>query len=250
MRQSELHFVTGQAADLIPSNSGSVLPGQAIFFQAMLGYSATPSTGEAPLTNLLNALGFYVEYGSDNAYRPSFLGSAVATRNRYRLMQMTQSTESLSIYEQPLSPSNRFDWFREPITASATISRPIGENILIALFWPRRSEYDDPSAPPLTTNFAYDTKAYLAGNNEASRNQLPPFVQIVIVAIDEPSAVRLEDNFPGGGAPLLQPGALFTTESQYQDDLEKLVAFLQDERLNYRVFSTNVLIRQAKFSGD
>jgi uncharacterized protein (TIGR02599 family) len=255
LRQSELHLVTGQASSLVPAAAGTTHPGHGTFFQAPLGFSSTPATGDADLANLLNAVGYYVEYGSDDAWRPSFLSGIIPPKNRYRLMQMLQSTERLGIYENSFTDANRFDWFQTPLANATSPARPVAENIIMAIVWPRRSE-NDPGTP-LTTDYSYDTKAYLSGTNQISRNQLPPYVQVTLVAIDEPSAARLEEKY-GGSAPLLQPGALFTESpdptnpisTKLNDDLEQLTDFLADENLNYRVFTTNVLIRQAKFSAD
>ncbi len=255
LRQSELHLVTGQASDLVPAAPGKIHPGHGTFFQAPLGFSSTPATGDADLANLLNAVGYYVEYGSDDAWRPSFLDGIIPPKNRYRLMQMLQSSEKLGIYENPFTETNRFDWFRVPLANPSSPSRPVAENIVMAIVWPRRAE-NDPGTP-LTANYTFDTKGYLAGANPVSRNQLPPYVQVTLVALDEPSAARLEEKY-GGSAPLLQPGALFNVSpdpaapppTQLTNDLERLTNFLDDENLTYRVFTTNVLIRQAKFSAD
>jgi uncharacterized protein (TIGR02599 family) len=160
-----------------------------------------------------------------------------------------------------MTTANRFKWFTDPLSTNNMLARPIAENIVAAVFWPRRSTGDSTNAGgavklPLTTNYLYDTKGYLAGGNEISRNQLPPMVEVVLVAIDEPSAERLEAKYPSGSAPLLQPGALFTQApnpanpeiNPLTDDLETLTGFLKGERLNYRVYTTSVLIRQSKFS--
>lgn len=261
VRQSELQFVTGQAQDLlknVPATNGQQRPGHAIFFQAMLGFSSAPSTGDAQLSNLLNAAGYFIEYGSDAAFRPSFLSGITATKNRYRLMQLVQTTESLGIYAQPLTASNRFDWFTTPLKATPSPARPLADNIIAGVLWARRSDQDSAGAAPLTTDYTYDTKGYLASSSTQtgiSRNQLPPFMEVTLVALDEASAVRLEAKY-GGNAPLLQPGALFTKApdpssadaSPLDDDMAKLTGFLSAEHFNYRVFSTRVLIRQAKFS--
>ncbi len=204
LRQSELHLVTGQASNLVPASAGKIHPGHGTFFQAPLGFSSTPAAGDADLANLLNAVGYYVEYGSDDAWRPSFLSGIIPPKNRYRLMQMLQSSERLGIYANSFTETNRFDWFRNPLANATSPARPVAENIVMAIVWPRRAE-NDPGTP-LTTDYTFDTKAYLSGANQVSRNQLPPYVQVTLVALDEPSAARLEEKY-GGSAPLLQPGA-------------------------------------------
>ncbi len=245
VRQSELHFVTGQARTLVPNSPETFHPGHAVFFQAPLGVSSQPSSGDAQLANLLNATGYFVRYGSDAPWRPPFLDGITPTKNRYRLMQMLQDTSELRIYDQPLTAGNRFNWFQTPLAASPSPARPLGENILVALFHPMKAAND--VGQPLTADYTYDTKAYLQANAALSRNQLPPMVKVTLVALDEVSAARLEAKH-AGGAPLLQPGALFTVASEYERDMQSLLDFLNEERLTYRVFTTNVPIRQAKFS--
>ncbi|PTY03571.1 hypothetical protein DB346_06795 [Verrucomicrobia bacterium LW23] len=257
VRQSELHFVTGQANTLIPAAAGKIRPSHAIFFQAMLGFSSLPCSGDAQLSNLLNAVGYFVEYGSDADFRPGFLDGITPARNRYRLMQMVQNTETLRIYSQALTAGNRFEWFTKPLEATPSQARPVAENIVAAVFWARRAKEDSDGKAPLTANYTYDTKSYLSGGNAVSRNQLPPVVEVLLVAIDEPSAMRLEAKY-AGTAPLLQPGALFATapdpggggSSPLSDDLKKLTDFLTAESLNFRVFTTSIQIRQSKFSAD
>ena len=77
-RQSELHFVTGRADQLgLPSGSSS----HAVFFQAPLGFS----NDYRGLNALYNARGYYLLFGDDSLYRPSFVRGAL--RYRYRLME-------------------------------------------------------------------------------------------------------------------------------------------------------------------
>jgi len=70
---------------------------------------------------------------------------------------------------------------------------------------------------------------------------------VTLVAIDDSSAARLEE-LPASAKTILDPGQNFTSVASYEADLAALVAFLQTNRLNYRVFTTTVSIRQAKWS--
>lgn len=173
-------------------------------------------------------------------------------------MQMIQGTERLSIYDTPLTSANRFNWFRDGLSANPVLARPVADNILILVAWPRAAEeYDNDqrssdTVTPLTANYAYDTKEYLSAGTDLTRNQLPPMVQITLVAIDELSASRLEE-LPAASKTLLQPGALFTDSAPaatYWDDLDQLTDFLDSNRINHRVFTSSIVIRQAKFSND
>lgn len=104
----------------------------------------------------------------------------------------------------------------------------------------------------IAPNYEYDsTKEWQTGQSpNASRPQgvqhmLPPLLRITMVAIDEPSALKLELANTGGN---LIPGNLFSNTGQYDADLKTLAAKLIEEKLSYRVFSTTVALRGAKWS--
>lgn len=271
VRQSELHMVAGQAADLVPGSVATT--SHAIFFQAPLGYSSSPGQSK-DLQNLLNSAGYFIQHSDDAMDRPKFLdqgGTAlVPKRTRYRLMEVWHPSENLRVFQPSLSelqnnPEKRREWFTLPLAENPSPARPIAENILVLVIWPRRAVTDP--GPPFSEGYAYDTRAYLDNPEEdpksgslasLSRNQLPPVIQLTMVAIDEPSAARLE-SLPVSEKSLLQPGALFTSlgagtdlaeqEKYYQADLARLTnEFLNKHRLNYRVFTSAVTLRQAKWS--
>ncbi len=243
-RQSELHFVSGQAEDLLAGvetiPSGAALPGHAIFFQAPLGFADAQPNTDAQLVSLLNAVGYYVQYSDDSQWMPEFLQSTLEPKKRYRLMQMVQGSERLRIYDAPLTPTNRLSWFRDSLSANPVLARPVAENILTLVVWPRASDEleNDTSGgdavPPLTEDFTYDTKEYLTGATgraSLSRNQLPPQVQITLVALEEASAERLE-RMPDSEKAILAPGTLFKSSAPaatLQQDLAKLVDFLNSK---------------------
>ncbi len=92
-------------------------------------------------------------------------------------------------------------------------------------------------------------------------NQMPPLLQIAMVAIDEPSAKILQGSSTTAPAQITNaltatnpnatpPKPLFTVATNMTAD----VAYLQTElaaiqpHLNFQVFSTTIAIRSAKFS--
>ncbi len=90
-RTSELHFITMKASEL--GGSGTQQPvGQAIFFQAPLGFSSTYRN----LNNLFNGRGYFVAFGSDRNFKPSFVKSP--DRFRYRLMEFRPPAESNQVF--------------------------------------------------------------------------------------------------------------------------------------------------------
>lgn len=250
VRKSALHFVCGK----------SLVPGQvahAVFFQAPLGY--TQAAAAQGLGTLLNACGYYVRYGDDLS-RPSFLAPATP-RYRFRLMQYLQPAENLGVYVYaPLGGANAYKWFTADLAATPPANLyPLAENIVALVVLPALSILDrtaSGSAAPLAPAYEYDTlDASKAG--AASANQLPPLLQVAMVAIDEPSALRLGN---GAAAPnFLQgpSGVLFTDSTRLGQDLQALGNNLDAApgnaagnrvRLNYRVFQSEVALRNAKWS--
>lgn len=109
VRESELHFLSGEAEDITRNNSGRPRPTHAIFFQAPFGFTlrSRDQAGVSirddlsPLSNLLNAWGYYIEYGTDENFRPDFLESLPSVpqpRYRFRLMEFRPPTENNLIY--------------------------------------------------------------------------------------------------------------------------------------------------------
>ncbi len=290
VRQSELHFVSGPTkggnTPLIDNSKlESITHG--MFFQAPLGFSA-PSGGSAPsganLQSLLNVGGYFLEYTSDRLDRPKFLqadAAGPAERWRSRLMEFSQPSEKLSVYRATDAGSKLepYYWFRDPLRNSVgpdgagtaeVLRRPLAENIVALVLWPHRSPHEPaPSGAPrqLAPAYFYDSRLYDSRPGDAlaelSRTQLPPLVQVTMVAIDETSASRLQDRL---GDPETLPAdelgltGLFERPStsanptakqegdQYRLDLQTLEKHLIEQKLTYRVFSTDVSILQAKWS--
>lgn len=254
-RNSELHFICGQASSLITSSttisgaSPAVRPTHAIFFVAPTGETTQPSSAADPdfqgLNKLLNAVGYYIEFNDDKRERPAFLSSTPGTlRYRYRLMQITQPAENLAIYN-PTASSNA--WFNVAIANGN--ARPIAENIIALIIQPKRSMAD---VPALAADYAYDSRTTNT-SRLVQRHQLPPLVQITMVALDESSAVQIAAQ-SGTAAPSIIPAASFTNANGVTEtanpDLDNLINYLNTHRYTYRVFTSNVLIKGAKWSED
>lgn len=267
VRRSELRFVSG-----IDSSGASLLsggtaprPGHAVFFQAPLGVSGTSAF--RGLESMLNTCGYYVEYGDDQAIRPAFLnaGNLVPARARFRLMQLCEPSESLTLYTYTSGSAGYrgSEWYTTPIAATANGSpaylHAIADNIVALVFLPK-----DPSGTAvsgtqaLASSYTYNTApaAWPPANPQPKpENQLPPLIQVTMVAIDEASAQRLQ---AAGGDPVAKLGldTLFKdpglqadgTTANFAKDLETLENTLQQLHMNYRVFNMEVGIRGAKWS--
>ena len=147
-------------------------------------------------------------------------------------------------------------------------AHPLAENIVALVILPKLAVKDrkvgDTSAPDrldsLAPNFEYDSWRVMKSDvkkglaNAARDNVLPPIVQVVMVAIDEPSAVRA--NFTANNPPKWTDGLFqtVTTESDLSAQIGSLEkALVGDDtkltnRVNYRIFSTDVVIRGSKWS--
>jgi uncharacterized protein (TIGR02599 family) len=242
-RQSELRFQTGRASTLLGGGS-AVYPGHALFFQAPLGF--TSDVDNAGLENLLNTWGYYVRF-RDDPDRPAYLTGT--SRHRFRLMEFMEPAEDLKIYAEPE------DWL--DTVPGGTKSHVIASNIILLSFLPKlpsSGPAGDPTVDPggdgLAPAYAYDSTTRGAADKGPEFNsfhQLPPVVEVLMVAIDETSASKLEN----GATP-----PSFDLEGRFQDasparrkeDLKHLEQTLANMKVSYRVFSTEVSLRGAKWS--
>jgi uncharacterized protein (TIGR02599 family) len=242
-RQSELRFIIGQASTLVPDGSKSAMPTHGVFFQAPFGdVDAEDYRG---LENLLNTWGYYIEFGSDEFTRPLVLTGRVPLKYRYRLYELRQASDKLGIYTYTSGKSayKGMEWFQDPLKIKPPIPRPVrvvAENVVALILTAK-----DPEQVGLASDYIYDTSP----TGDATReHQLPPMVQVTMVVIDEASALRLAAK-NGTSAPVLLDTAAFETADKFDADLKDLKDdFVKDGRVNYRIFSSNVSIRGAKWS--
>ena len=248
IRQSELRFRCGQASSLLPAGIQSNT--QAVFFQAPFGFTSDAGN-YGGLESMLNTWGYFIEFGDDKSLRPDVVNNAgVATRNRFRLYEMMEPGESLSVYKHTSSNAtySGAEWFLDPLGKTNRSARFLAANIVALVFLVR-----DPENALLTTDYGYDSSP--DGNFPQSLpvHQLPPNIQVTMVAIDEASASRLDT---GATPPDLGLAGLFTTVGDvtneanpgYARDLKTLRDQLAAKRINYRVFTTTVSVRGAKWS--
>lgn len=272
-RQSELHFVSGPAKDLL--SGGSAAGGEAIFFGAPFGYTQAQANGDSAasdahsdLKSLLNGWGYFIDWRSDDDV-PSFVADKpwYQDRKRFRLLEYRQPSESLTIYDDyqnsivdkkpgQVPKSAAYRWFQSGL-ASPENTRVVADNIVALivrpLLPPRQAEGKGRDAWWVAPAYLYDSREYLWGaygdRQKATRNQLPPLLQVTMVAVDEQSMSRYLDQH-GGNMPNLGLDNLFadSSETRYQADLDTLSSRLTDMRLNYRIFTATVGMRTAKWS--
>ena len=269
LRQSELRFVSG------PNLAGTITstpprPTHSIFFQAPLGFvvpansSDTTYSSYTGLNNILNTWGYYIEFNNEDAVKPSFI--ATPSRYRFRLMEMMQPSQALSIYNytsgltsggtpKTLSYTG-MDWFLNPMGSTTPPVHVLAENIVALVLLPKLTPvaqnaggYNNASLAP---NYLYDSTGTgmttLSDANLNPKSQLPPIVQVTMVAVDETSYSRYQSKQATTSMPPLYDATLFTNASNYDTDLQKLQISLQTNNLNYCLFTTDVAIKGAKWS--
>jgi uncharacterized protein (TIGR02599 family) len=234
LRKSDLKFISDSAGSGgMPGTQGA---GQAVFFQAPIGYSAR-SDFQA-VSSLLNTCGFYVDYGP-NASLPPHVSSG-ANSSRYRLMQLLVPTEQNDVFV-----SSGKGWF----STYTSQARAIADNVVALIIRPQdpalTNSGQSGSAP--NDEYAYDSTASAQSNPQPiTANQLPPVVQVTMVAIDETSAVRLGGDVSAKIGPMLS--GKFSDPALYESDLDSLTQALSSQGINYRVFTSAVPIRESKWT--
>ena len=266
-RQSELRFRTGRMDRLLP-NGTPYRPTSGIFFQAPLGIVEDEEFNT--MDRLLNSTGFFLEIGDDREFIPEMLQSRVKTRVRSRLLQFDKPAEQLAVYQlQPGVPNDT--WFTKSIEGKDRPVRVIAENILALVILPKLSQADEVArektgGKALCPKFDYDSTRvsnHLPPLDPPDpdinpHNQLPPVVMVSMFAIDEESGQRLEDMAGGDPQLGLDTQSIFqdaakledrkTTSGKQAGDLSAFEQQLIDRKLKYRLFSTSVALRGAKWS--
>lgn len=250
VRKSQLHFVSGPAsAGDSPLLGSDYPPSHAIFFHAPFGLHDNQNWQDFSV--LLNGWGYYIDYGSESNV-PAFLGGD--SRNRFRLIELQIPADEMTTYEDDLQRDppqyNLYEWFQNQIDAGH--SRPLAENIIALIIAPEAPEQALTNPYDIAPAYLYDTRAWQKNigsseNQERSKHQLPPLLRITLVGIDETSALRLQ-KLNGSARPDFGLERLFINQQNYSSDLETLETELQRQNINYRVFSTVIRLRNARWS--
>lgn len=238
-RRSDLQYVSGlSGGGGLPGTPGT---GTGAFFLVPYGFGggSAPQPAAYPgLNELLNVCGFYVEFG-DDSFRPAFVTSPA--RYRYRLKQLLAPTQRNEVFQA--SGEQKFTWFTNYVAAD---SYPVADNVIALIIIPI-----DPNEAIdfLTSDYAYDSRKKERDDPQPlTANQLPPTFRLTLVAIDEASALRMEN---GATEPAVIRSALtgkFKVVSDYDKDLADLEQALLQANIGYRTFSSTISIKESTWS--
>jgi uncharacterized protein (TIGR02599 family) len=253
IRHSELQFVSGRADHLLKGEAPELKNTHAVFFQAALGTSSRD--GYEGLRRLLCGRGYFIRYSSDVAYRPKHVQTE---RTRFRLWEYRPAAELNEVYS--VTPG---EWFAnaadetikpEETADKPSLSRPVAENIIGLFVSPQITAEDakeqNRDLAWIAPEFDYDSTKIIgrsSTNAQGTQHLLPPVVSVTLVAIDEASAQRLARENPQG-VPELIPTGSFAETANFSRDLAALEASLVARKLNYRIFTAAVPMRNSKWN--
>ena len=160
-------------------------------------------------------------------------------------------------------------WMREGLERTGSgvsrfrYARILADNVIALVILPKRARYDqisgsDTNRLDLAPTYEFDSWQIIqrdadsaaSKTNVARNNLLPPIVQVVMVALDEASgdrAVSDPTDLPRWTDGLFQRVSLM---EELQADIKSLEDRLRKDRarLNFRIFSADVVLRGSKWS--
>ena len=244
VRTTDLGFVIGDF-NTFSLGAANDAPGNTLLFQAPLGFTATNSYRQ--LTNLLCVRGYYVLFGTDRTSLPVGLASRLQYKSRFRLYEYQPPTETNTVF----TASNSTAWMAPPSADVTANSFPVAENIFSLILSP--SFGGNTAATGVTgglvkvgriepaSAYKFNSVAPIASPN--LKNQLPSSIQVVMMAMDEESATKIQQRF-GSAAPKLY-SASFVDPKNLVRDLKLTRESLLKLNINFRIFSTTVNIPAA-----
>lgn len=141
---------------------------------------------------------------------------------------------------------------------SASFTRPVAENILALIISPQIQTIGENNASnpyEIAPDYFYDST--LRGTNlgsnygeQGTQHLLPPLLRVTMVALDARGGERLSDpnNEDFRNEVITAVTSRFTTAANYQTDLEQLENDLISKRLAYRVFTSTIALKGARWS--
>ena len=238
-RQSDLQFVindqsaNANGVNLAGATTGTLtMVSHAVFFLSPLGYTTNTAIALPPGT--LNQCGFFVAYGNDPT-QPGLTGLTV--KPRFRLYQWIRNSDDGTGINTSTGIMNANTWNKPSWYLQ---SRPLAENVVALVL-----RVPTTANPTTATDYWWNSRTtWSSGSQPNQMNELPPFVEITMVAMDETVVNRLAGGAPG----VSDVSSLFTTASSYDADLATLKNMLNAKKIPYRVFVTTVPLPGSKWS--
>jgi uncharacterized protein (TIGR02599 family) len=235
------------------------------------------------LTSTMCSWGYFVSLDEEHVGMPKFLAQDKDVRRfrrkRFRLMEFRQPADELSLYRTDdqgraqitgQQPPMLYNWFSEPLGKSS--QRPVAvvaENIIAVFFHPFDPARGQPISAgipediqpfQITRQGLYDTRRALwdnapAGTGDpdyiyASLHHLPPGIRMTVVATSEDSWLRLlareGEGLVNSAAEGLRSmiNGRFHDAATFTNDLSSLEARLNEMRLDYRIFTTDIRLSE------
>ena len=253
-RQSELQFLSLPMTRLVTggtSYSSATYPTHGVFFQAPTGMVQN-KTSYGSLPNLLNAYGYFIEYGYEDI--PGF--PTLPKKYCFRLREWKVPSENLTLYSQSSGVDYLGDGSMGWISFASPVPHTLAENVIALIVLPKKQDKTTQKSTVLTSPGTYFYNSRNNGTGASDReqkHQLPPEVEIIIVAIEEGSAQRL---CMTGMPPVLVDPALFQDPANLDDlasqqgDITKLEKALDAQRIRYIVLRSTVMLRAGRWSGN
>lgn len=248
-KASHLHFVAGPTSSLVPESFAKG-EGHAVFFQAPFGMSRDKNL--RGLSSLLNGWGYFTGYGSNASWQPQFLREekVIPERFRYRLFEYHLPTERLRLHSDTPDGIFDYEWIYDQIDIG-TVSI-LAENVIAFVVQPTEA-VSGAEADKIAKNYRFDSRAFDISpgesNAERAKHEVPPIIRLTMVVVAEADVARFQEGreIP----PELQTGSIapFAKAKDYQKDINALEKHLQEKRIDYRVFTTAISMRSAKFTG-
>ncbi|MDB6137138.1 MAG: Verru Chthon cassette protein [Verrucomicrobiaceae bacterium] len=239
VRTAELGLVMGSAGSIFTGfGAGNVTPGHAVLFQAPLGYTNTPAY--RPLNRLLCVRGYFVYFSNDIDYLPQGLAGRIESKSRFRLYEYQPTTETDTVY----TANNTAKWTTVQKSVAMPDIRPVAENIVTLIMAP--SFESSTSAGNVAVLGQTTPAANYAFNSYTDPNyhyHLPTSIQVVMIAMDEGSAVKLAGQF--GNSPPQLFSTTFITPATLFNDLKQAREAMLKLHINFRIFSSVVSIPAA-----
>jgi len=236
-RQSDLNF---QIRDLA---NGSSLPvgwstvSHGVFFQSPRGTeNSTPS-------DVLGAEGYFVAFGQDPAF-PNL--AALNNPKRFRLFRWSQPSSELDV--NPATGKINATPTAAPWITPTTNVHPVADNIIALI-----ARVPSTSAKSADSFFWNSQQVWSTGDQPNQMHQMPPLVELTMVAIDAKASSRLIEQVANAEAAyaalgLPNPATLFNDPSKYEDDLQKIETGLANKGVDYQILALSVPVNGSRWN--